>query len=84
MPARGSTTGQGLDLTVGFLAAIGTYGLLGWLADGWLGTTPWLLSAGSLLGFVCGLYLLAVRTRTDAPAPRRTTIEIDDRERDTA
>lgn len=84
VPASGTSTNQGLDLTVGLLAAIGTYGVLGWWADGWLGTTPWLLVAGVLLGFVCGLYLLAVRTRAEVPTSRRDANETDDMEDDTA
>jgi ATP synthase protein I len=29
---------------------------LGWLLDRWLGTTPWLLVAGIVLGSALGLY----------------------------
>lgn len=29
---------------------------LGWLLDRWLGTSPWLLVAGIVLGSVLGLY----------------------------
>lgn len=34
---------------------------LGWLADRWLGTDPWLMLAGAVLGFVLGMYLAFLR-----------------------
>ena len=34
-------------------------GGLGYLADGWLGTEPWLLLGGLLLGIVVGFYEIA-------------------------
>jgi F0F1-type ATP synthase assembly protein I len=33
-------------------------GGLGWFADGWLGTAPWLLVGGLALGIVVGFYEL--------------------------
>ncbi len=62
--------GRGLDLSVEFLAAILTWAGIGWLADSWLGTAPWLFLGGTLLGMGCGIYLLALRTQVP---PRRTT-----------
>lgn len=44
------------------LAAILTWTVLGWLADRWLGTGPWLMVAGALLGNAAGLYLVWLRS----------------------
>ncbi len=41
------------------IGAILLLGGLGYLADAWLGTEPWLLLAGLLLGLVVGFYELA-------------------------
>jgi ATP synthase protein I len=41
------------------IGAIVLLGGLGYFADGWLGTGPWLLLAGLLLGIVVGFYELA-------------------------
>lgn len=41
-----------------FLAAMITWGGVGWLLDRWLGTAPWLMLAGVLLGNGLGIYLL--------------------------
>ena len=41
------------------IGAIVLLGLLGYFADGWLGTEPWLLVSGLLLGIVVGFYELA-------------------------
>ena len=43
----------------GLIGAIVLLGGLGYLADEWLGTTPWLLVAGLMLGIVVGFYELA-------------------------
>jgi ATP synthase protein I len=45
------------------LAGILTWSLLGWLADRWLGTTPWLFGIGAMLGFAGGLYLVFLRSK---------------------
>lgn len=44
----------GLEFTFSFLTCLG----LGALADRWLGTFPWLMLAGTVLGFAAGLYRL--------------------------
>jgi F0F1-type ATP synthase assembly protein I len=41
------------------IGAILLLGGLGYAADGWLGTEPWLLVTGLLLGVVVGFYELA-------------------------
>jgi F0F1-type ATP synthase assembly protein I len=41
------------------IGAILALGGLGYLADGWLGTEPWLLIIGLMLGIVVGFYELA-------------------------
>ena len=51
------------------LAGILTWMGLGWLADRWLGTQPWLMVIGALIGYAAGLYLIWLRSgdamRTD-------------------
>jgi len=37
------------------------YGGLGWLADRWLGTTPWLVVVGILGGMALAVYIVWVR-----------------------
>jgi ATP synthase protein I len=41
------------------IGAIVLLGGLGYFADGWFGTSPWLLIVGLLLGIVVGFYELA-------------------------
>ena len=41
------------------IGAIVLLGGLGYFADGWFGTAPWLLLIGLLLGIVVGFYELA-------------------------
>lgn len=38
------------------------WGGIGWLADGWLGTGPWLFAVGIMAGFGAGLYLVWIRS----------------------
>lgn len=49
---------MGLELLAGIL----TWSGLGWLADRWLGTGPWLLGIGAVVGFAGGLYLVWLRS----------------------
>ncbi len=46
---------------VELLAATLTWAGLGWLADRWLGTGPWLLGIGAVVGNAAGLYLIWLR-----------------------
>lgn len=52
--ARKSGLAYGAALTLFFSVAAMTG--FGWLLDGWLGTTPWLLVAGLVLGAIAGFY----------------------------
>ena len=47
---------------VELMAAILTWAGLGWLADRWLGTGPWLLVVGALVGNAAGIYLIWLRS----------------------
>ncbi len=48
------------------VAGVAFYGLLGWLADRWLGTT-FLVAVGILAGAALGIYMTAARFRTAPP-----------------
>lgn len=52
---------QSSIMSVELLSALAVWGGAGWFADRWLGTEPWLLATGVLLGFVLGLYLIWLR-----------------------
>lgn len=46
-----------------FIVAVLLVGGAGWLLDGWLNSTPWLLITGVGLGFALGLWLLIREAR---------------------
>jgi F0F1-type ATP synthase assembly protein I len=50
---------MGVELLTGTL----TWAGLGWLVDRWLGTGPWFLAIGALLGNAAGIYLVFLRAR---------------------
>ncbi len=51
------------------IAATLVWGGIGWLFDRWLGTAPWLMSIGFVIGNATGMYLAWLRyTRSDADA----------------
>lgn len=52
---------DGWSLTAEFISAVLVWTLFGWLADRWLGTDPWLVAFGAVLGFVLGIYLVWLR-----------------------
>ena len=52
---------QSAVMTVELVVAVLFYGGLGLLADRWLGTGPWLMGVGTLVGFGAGLYLVWLR-----------------------
>jgi F0F1-type ATP synthase assembly protein I len=63
-PARGlqasmRSAGPVAAASYTLIGAILLLGGLGYLADSWLGTDPWLLLVGLLLGLVVGFYELA-------------------------
>jgi F0F1-type ATP synthase assembly protein I len=73
---------QGMDhasrATADILAGPVAWGLLGWLADRWLGTDPWLTAIGVMAGFAGGLYLVWLRTKPrDGRAPAGGTTDSD-------
>ncbi len=55
----------GLDhssiMAVELMAAFLTWGGIGWLVDRWLGSDPWGLVLGALVGMSAGLYLIYLR-----------------------
>lgn len=57
------------------LTAVLTLAGLGWLLDRWLGTGPWLVAIGALVGNAAGIYLLYLSAlqMDDRPAGRRST-----------
>jgi F0F1-type ATP synthase assembly protein I len=62
---------RGLDqssvMGVELLTATLTWAGIGWLVDRWLGTAPWFLAIGALLGNAAGIYLVWLRgKRMDA------------------
>jgi F0F1-type ATP synthase assembly protein I len=63
---------MGMELLVAVLAWAG----IGWLVDRWLGTGPWLLAIGALVGNAAGLYLIWLRSaRMDAMEESRRARE---------
>lgn len=56
----------GLDeasvMGVELLAATLTWAAIGWFVDRWLGTDPWFLAAGALIGNAAGIYLIWLRS----------------------
>lgn len=56
----------GLDqasiMGVELMSAVLTWAALGWLLDRWLGTGPWLLVVGALVGNAAGIYLVWLRS----------------------
>lgn len=71
---RGLWTGLDHASVMGMelMAAILTWTGIGWLVDRWLGTAPWFLAVGALLGNGAGLYLIWVRSGRmhEAQTPR--------------
>jgi len=58
---------RGLDqssvMGVELLSATLTWAGIGWLVDRWLGTEPWFLAIGAILGNAAGIYLVWLRGR---------------------
>ena len=51
-------TGQAYAAALSLFAAVAAGLILGWLLDRWLGTRPWLLVVGLVLGAAAGFYEL--------------------------
>jgi len=55
------------------VSGVAVYGVLGWLADRWLGTT-FLVAVGILVGAAFGIFMTFARFNTTTlPAPEGTT-----------
>lgn len=58
---------RGLDqssvMGVELISATLTWAALGWLVDRWLGTDPWFLAIGAIVGNAAGIYLVWLRGR---------------------
>ena len=52
-------------MSVEMIAAILTWGGVGYLLDRWLHTSPWLMVVGFLLGNCCGIYLVWIRASAE-------------------
>jgi len=68
---RGAWSGldQSSIMGVELISATLTWAGIGWLVDRWLGTAPWFLAIGALLGNAAGIYLIWLRgARMDAAA----------------
>ena len=59
LQANASRAGAAASAGYGLIGAICLLGGLGYLADRWLNSAPWLLLTGLLLGIVVGFYELA-------------------------
>ena len=54
--SAGRGIAEAVDVSSRFFASVVSGGVLGWLLDRWLGTWPWLVSLGTIAGFVLGFY----------------------------
>lgn len=65
-PGARAALWKGVDqasvMSVELIAAILTWTGIGWLVDRWLGTMPWFLVAGALIGNAAGLFLIWLRS----------------------
>jgi F0F1-type ATP synthase assembly protein I len=77
------STDKSFAYTADLLAAIFTWGGIGWLVDRWLDTTPIVMVLGFIVGNMSGIYLLYIRSRdgasmsTDEPRPDTTPSHTD-------
>ena len=74
---------RGLDqssvMSMELLAGILTWMGIGWLLDRWLGTMPWLMVAGALVGNAAGIYLIWIRcSREDGAQPAAQDAAVGD------
>ncbi len=49
-------TGFAYAAGIALFASVATFTLIGWAADTWFGTRPWLLIGGIVLGSAAGLF----------------------------
>lgn len=52
---QGSAMGQGMRVATDLAAALAVSGFLGYMADKWLGTKPWIMLAMIIVGFAAGI-----------------------------
>lgn len=52
---------SGWTMTAELLTATAVWMGIGWLLDRWLGTDPWIMLGGALLGFALGTYVTFLR-----------------------
>ncbi|MEE8599702.1 AtpZ/AtpI family protein [Euzebya tangerina] len=60
-------TDRSSEFTADLLAAIFTWGGVGWLVDRWLETGPVFMLIGFVVGNMTGIYLLYIRSQDDDP-----------------
>lgn len=65
---RSSRTDMSFKYTADLLAAIFTWGGVGFLVDRWLDTSPVFMVIGFMVGNLAGVYLLYIRARNADPA----------------
>lgn len=80
-----SSTGAGRELwrgvdhanvmSVELMVAVAMWTAIGWQIDRWLGTAPWFLATGAILGNFAGLYLVYLRGQRMLDAEASTTPE---------
>jgi ATP synthase protein I len=54
--SAGKGIAEAAEVSSRFFGSVVSGGLLGWGLDHWMGTWPWLVSIGTVLGFVLGFY----------------------------
>lgn len=68
---------SGWVMMVELLTAVFTWGGIGWLFDRWLGTAPWLMVTGFVVGWGAGIYLVWVRSNRAEQARTAAASERD-------
>ena len=58
----------GWTMTAELLTATAVWMGIGWLLDRWLGTDPWLMLGGAVLGFALGTYVIFLRAEEQGKA----------------
>ena len=66
MPLDPSNSERTMMTSYGLVGAVVCFGVAGYLLDRWLGTAPWLLLAGLIVGMVVGLLVVVQLVRTES------------------
>lgn len=61
--SAGKGIAEAADISSRFFASVVSGGGLGWLLDRWLGTWPWLVALGTVVGFALGFYWMLLYAR---------------------